>query len=1234
MERRAVNLRKIGLFLLFYFFMSGWLNNVAFSLEPASTPFLNRIDEIKQGAKGRDKNNLVLSVNGSYRYSKPPDYYPNWRFGDWGKKGNISFKSGALTDSSLDIPKGNVGWVWYKGMKPVSIILDLKKDYLIEKIILISNEYNRYIALPRVDFFARSSDENSFTFLGSQEGYQGSTSPAIHTISQDAHNYRARYIKLELIPKGGGYHIVISEVKIIGRKMDEQTLILENLPQRKLKGNAYSLFNIVRGIIKSKRWNPMISEACAEDVDPTSKEEEFGPKVKKVKAVRIISPPIIDGKLNDPCWQEASKVTDFVLLNKPKELAKEQTKVYVAYDNDKLYIAFKCYESQMDKLKAVVRERDSNRLFKDDSAEIFLDTNHNRYDFYHFAANALGTQWDSRADQGGSVDTKSWGTDWEIKTSIADEFWIAEFAIPFYGLSITPDVSSTWGINFTRERRAGSAELSSWSPTFGGFYRPTYFGELVRLEVNFTKYCWLVNPDLDDIKVSKDGFIEADINAEIKNQTDIPSKIAIEGILVSPSNISYSDSQKVRFKKGEKKDISLKYKVKENGKYILSLTLRNLSDNSIVYRSRSTHLIASAPLNLTLIAPSYRNTIFATQDLAQVEAMVEINLSKEERGDLGLEVVLKKDKATLASKRIRPLPSKKIDVNFDAENLSIGDYLITAVLFDEEDKEVFRVTKSLRKVASVDSEIRINENNVLLVNGTPFFPIGIFGVSGSRFEKSIPDICRELAQAGFNTIGEFSGNYENVFREVLQSAGANNLKMVVNPKGYPGLLGVGFDFAEKKEEKKKIISEWMPKYRNNPAILSWLILDEPENKGIFSLKGLSQGVKFLKEIDPYHPILSNHNTVDGAYSYAKIGADILSVDPYPGFDPKGGPCKPLDMISSFIDAGRKAVKDKRPVWAILQVSGWYNQGERHPTIEEVRAMTYLAITHGAKGIFYYGLGPAVAGFSMWAHPQYWARLKVLISELNYLTPVFLSPDRQGKILLFPEKSGIATLLKEYNKESYLIAVNSQPKPIEVEFQLVNLPRVSKLYVLAENRVIKVNRNRFKDKFGGYGVHIYTTAGDIPKLDYRIKVLSPIVKREKIFGPDYALAKHGAMAKVSSARGSMRKWTGGLIDGHRGDPYWRPSTKTYPQWIETWFSYPEKMINKVIVARSPLTGEPLTYQLQYWDKKQGGWVTIDQVKDNTERPIVHNFSPITTSKIRLWILGGDYISEIEAYGPKK
>ena len=78
--------------------------------------------------------------------------------------------------------------------------------------------------------------------------------------------------------------------------------------------------------------------------------------------VRTHQPPTIDGVLDDDVWKEAPYETGFKTWypDYGQSMA-EDTRVWYAYDRENLYFAFRCFDSQPDKIKASVTARDKIR---------------------------------------------------------------------------------------------------------------------------------------------------------------------------------------------------------------------------------------------------------------------------------------------------------------------------------------------------------------------------------------------------------------------------------------------------------------------------------------------------------------------------------------------------------------------------------------------------------------------------------------------------------------------------------------------------------------------------------------------------------------------------------------------------------------------------------------------------------------------------------------------------------
>ncbi|MFH1477814.1 MAG: hypothetical protein ABIH24_10070, partial [Verrucomicrobiota bacterium] len=111
-------------------------------------------------------------------------------------------------------------------------------------------------------------------------------------------------------------------------------------------------------------------------------------KIAEVRVGQAARPPVIDGKLDDPCWTNTIEIAPFVLL-KQKEFAREQTRAYIAYDAQNLYIALRCEASCLDPANNQLAEfktgaeRDSDKIFNDDCVLLLLCPDEKKNDVYY-----------------------------------------------------------------------------------------------------------------------------------------------------------------------------------------------------------------------------------------------------------------------------------------------------------------------------------------------------------------------------------------------------------------------------------------------------------------------------------------------------------------------------------------------------------------------------------------------------------------------------------------------------------------------------------------------------------------------------------------------------------------------------------------------------------------------------------------------------------------------------------
>jgi len=206
-----------------------------------------------------------------------------------------------------------------------------------------------------------------------------------------------------------------------------------------------------------------------------------------LEALRITTPPKLDGNLDDPIWREASVAAGFRQRN-PDEgyLDTEDTEVRVLYDEENLYFGFMCYDKTPEKIVATEMRRDEiSDMNDDDVIEIYIAPYGETGDTYFFTTNPLGARGDILMAPGGNSSNSDWDATWQCYTKRHSMGWSVEFVLPFKAFRFNPEAQQDWAINFGRfvqRTRAGAF----WVPVSraDGFAANAYNngGRLVGLE--------------------------------------------------------------------------------------------------------------------------------------------------------------------------------------------------------------------------------------------------------------------------------------------------------------------------------------------------------------------------------------------------------------------------------------------------------------------------------------------------------------------------------------------------------------------------------------------------------------------------------------------------------------------------------------------------------------------------------------------------------------------------------
>jgi hypothetical protein len=182
-----------------------------------------------------------------------------------------------------------------------------------------------------------------------------------------------------------------------------------------------------------------------------------GPEM--LKPFQTTTPPVIDGKLDDPVWAESPSVTGFKTYAPDfgRDIS-ENTVAYMAYDTENLYFAFQCFDREPQKIKASMARRDDIR--PDDWVCLNLDSFNDQQSLYAFYVNPLGIQMDSRFSSGKEDFSEDFV--WYSVGRIHEKGYTIEIRIPLKSIRYASGNRVEMGVVF--ERRIGRRTEHATSP--------------------------------------------------------------------------------------------------------------------------------------------------------------------------------------------------------------------------------------------------------------------------------------------------------------------------------------------------------------------------------------------------------------------------------------------------------------------------------------------------------------------------------------------------------------------------------------------------------------------------------------------------------------------------------------------------------------------------------------------------------------------------------------------------
>ena len=169
---------------------------------------------------------------------------------------------------------------------------------------------------------------------------------------------------------------------------------------------------------------------------------------KKYFTQRSTGEITLDGIPKEAAWDAVEWGGDFIQWQPYDGKApSQQTNFKILYDNNFLYIGYRCYDTSPDSINKFMGRRD---VFPGDWVEINIDSYHDQRTGFSFTLSVSSVRSDEFISENGNNWDASWNPIWFAKTHVDDKGWTAEVKIPLSQLRYGNEPEKIWGFQVTR----------------------------------------------------------------------------------------------------------------------------------------------------------------------------------------------------------------------------------------------------------------------------------------------------------------------------------------------------------------------------------------------------------------------------------------------------------------------------------------------------------------------------------------------------------------------------------------------------------------------------------------------------------------------------------------------------------------------------------------------------------------------------------------------------------------
>ncbi len=480
--------------------------------------------------------------------------------------------------------------------------------------------------------------------------------------------------------------------------------------------------------------------------------------------------------------------------------------------------------------------------------------------------------------------------------------------------------------------------------------------------------------------------------------------------------------------------------VRERARYKVWLGAYGTPGGTAWFETVSLTATRKPPVDVYLLYPNFRGMLF--DDRSQTVRVAVTVTAQGSRVRLSLV-----DETTGQARASRDWEAAGArTAELDATALPPGRYLLRTELLDSDGAG--RAAYPDYRIVKLPARARerlatwYDERNVLHAGGRPTFVLGLYTTSGYSTSRSSYAAGADgwgndrIAQAPINLLinyhlGRAPIPALGVYLDDLYAHGIRYLQTVnFYHQGDGQYREIEYPAARQGQDE---LNQWVARTLGaHPGLAGFYVLDEQSADMVPTVFRQYRALAAAAPGSVTYGVLG-----DGKERQAPLWRDtmdVMGLDPYPVVDRTGR--NDLAMVGEWTRLGQEAVKQSRPVWMVLQffpltaAGGW-------PSEAELRAMSWMAIVEGARGLLYWSYGERGLAWvkDPRAREQKWAELVRVTKEIKALEPVLLAPDAA---VVSRESSGgaVRTLGKAMPDGSrYLFAYNTRNAPVRVTWTL-------------------------------------------------------------------------------------------------------------------------------------------------------------------------------------------------------